>query len=404
MQLGIPTVTTPIPQLEQPPVSPAEMKTRVSPTHFTWRRLAIFISIVSTILLAANAVVCATWSYFFDLPGWLAWQALPGLLAVAFIPTTILRFRSAHPALKIIYAFSASWLGALNFAFFASVACWITQGAAWLAGWALPRFQLAGILFGLAFVATAYGLINARRIRIKRITVRLPHLPEAWHGRTAALVTDLHLGPLSGTKFLRRVIARLHSLKPEAVFISGDMFDGPTHGLDRLVTPWREYTSPLGIFYVTGNHDEFAERSLYLDPVKRVGIHVLDNAMVSIDGLQLLGVHDSEAGDPSELRSILRGARIDRQFPAILLAHRPVNLSIAEAEGISLQLSGHTHRGQMWPWNLLVSRIYGPFAYGLSRQGKLQVYTSSGVGTWGPPLRLGTQSEIVLLRFEAQTV
>jgi predicted MPP superfamily phosphohydrolase len=403
MQHVIPTVTMPIPNVKEQPVSPAKLKSRVAPAHFTWRRLAIFISIVSTILLTANAVACATWSYFFDLPGWIVWQGLPGLLAVAFIPCTILRFRSDHPALKIVYALSASWLGALNFTFFASVACWITQGAAWLAGWTLPRFQLAGIFFGLAFLATAYGLINARRIRINRITVRLPHLPEAWRGRTAALVTDLHLGPLSGARFLRRVVARLRSLQPEAVFISGDMFDGPTHGLDSLVTPWREFTSPLGIYYVTGNHDEFAERSLYLDPIRRVGIRVLNNAMVSIDGLQLLGVHDSEAGDPAELRSILRGARIDRESPAILLAHRPVNLRIAEEEGISLQLSGHTHRGQIWPWNLLVSRIYGQFAYGLSRLGKMQVYTSSGVGTWGPPLRLGTQSEIVLFRFEVQT-
>jgi predicted MPP superfamily phosphohydrolase len=400
MHTGIPTLAAPISNVEEKPVSPVALKPRVSPAHFTWRRLAVFASIVSTILLAANAVVCATWSYFFNLPGWIAWQALTGVLALVFIPATILRFRSDHPALKIVYALSASWLGALNFAFFAAVACWITEAVVWLAGWPLPRFQLAAAWFGLAFLATACGLINARWIRVSRITVHLPHLPARWQRRTAALVTDLHLGPLSGARFLRRVIARLRSLQPDLVFISGDMFDGPTHGLDSLVEPWREFTPDDGIFYVTGNHDEFAERSLYLDPVRRVGIQVLDNAMVSLDGLQLVGVHDSEAGDAAELRSILRGARIDRQRPSILLAHRPVNLAMAEEAGISLQLSGHTHRGQIWPWNLMVSKIYGRFAYGLGRLGKMQVYTSSGVGTWGPPLRLGTRSEIVLIRFE----
>jgi hypothetical protein len=402
MHTDNPTLAAPISNVEEKPVSPGELKPRVSPVHFTWRRVAVFASIVSAILLSANAVVCATWSYFFDLSGWIAWQALPGALAIAFIPVTILRFRSAHPALKIVYALSASWLGALNFAFFAAAACWIAKGVAWLARWPLPRFQIAGILFGLAFLATAYGLINARWIRVNRITVRLARLPEAWKGRTAALVTDLHLGPLSGVRFLRRVIARLRSLQPDAVFISGDMFDGPTHGLDGLMAPWREFTPAHGIFYVTGNHDEFAERSLYLDPVRNVGIHVLNNAMVSINGLQLVGVHDSEAGDAATLRSILREAGIDRERPSILLAHRPVNLEIAEEEGISLQLSGHTHGGQIWPWNLLASRIYGRFAYGLSGLGKTQVYTSSGVGTWGPPLRLGTRSEIVLIRFEQQ--
>lgn len=392
--------TAPISNAAGQPDSPGKSKPRVSPVHFSRRRIAVFASIVSAILLSANAVVCATWGHFFGLTGWMAWQALPGALAIAFIPVTILRFRSAHPVLKIVYGLSALWLGALNFAFFAAVACWIVAAVAWLAGRPLPGSQLAGIAFGLAFLATAYGLVNARRIRVNRITIRLPHLPEAWQGRTAALVTDLHLGPLLGAGFLRRVISRLRSLQPDAVFISGDMFDGPTHGLDSLVTPWREFTPPLGIHYVTGNHDEFAERSLYLEPIRRAGIQVLDNAMVSIAGLQVVGVHDSEAGDAARLRSILNGARIHRERPSILLAHRPINLSIAEEEGISLQLSGHTHRGQIWPWNLMVSRIYGRFAYGLGQWGKMQVYTSSGVGTWGPPLRLGTQSEIVLIRFE----
>jgi predicted MPP superfamily phosphohydrolase len=382
------------------PDFPGVAKPPVGPPDFTWRRIAVFGATVSVILLSTNALVCATWSHFFRLPGWIAWQVPPGALAISFIPCTILRFRSAHPALRVVYAISSAWLGALNFAFFAAVACWLVAGAAWLIGWPRPGFPVAAILFGLAFLATVYGLINARWIRVSRITVHLPNLPEAWHGRTAALVTDLHLGPLSGTEFLQRVIDRLRSAQPDAVFISGDLFDGPTHGLDQLAAPWREYSPSRGIFYVTGNHDEFDERSIYLESVRRVGIRVLDNEMVSVDGLQLVGVHDSEAGDATELRAILQRVRIDPQKPSILLAHRPVNLSVAEEEGISLQLSGHTHHGQIWPWNLLVSRIYGRFAYGLSRLGKMLVYTSSGVGTWGPPLRVGTRSEIVLIKFE----
>jgi predicted MPP superfamily phosphohydrolase len=299
-----------------------------------------------------------------------------------------------------VYALSASWVGALNFAFFAAVVCWVVEGVALLLNWPLPGFQVAAILFGLALVAAVYGLINAAWIRVSRVKIQLPNLPEAWQGRTAALITDLHLGPLSGAGFLRRVIARLRSLKPDAVFISGDMFDGPTLGLDRLVAPWREFSTPRGTYFATGNHDEFAERNIFLDAAKRVGIRVLNNEKVSLDGLQIVGVHDSEAGDPTELRNILHHAPIDRQHPSILLAHRPVNLAVAEEEGISLQLSGHTHGGQIWPWNLLVSRIYGRFAHGLSRLGKLQVYTSNGVGTWGPPLRFGTKSEIVLIEFE----
>ncbi len=401
--MHVSSMSSPVPNVEEEHLPPGVSQAPADEHRFPLSRIVRFGSVVSTVLLSANALVCATWSDFFGLPGWIVWQALPGALALSFIPATIVRFRSNHPALRIVYALTASWLGALNFAFFAALACWIAEVVAWLLGWPLPRFPLAAILFGLAAVVTVYGLINARWLRISRVTVRLPNLPEAWQGRTAALVTDLHLGPLSGAAFLRRVIGRLRSLRPTVVFIGGDMFDGPTLDLDRLVAPWREFSASKGIFFVTGNHDEFAERSLYLDPVRRVGIRVLENEMVSLDGLQLLGVHDSEAGHPAELRQILRRVRLDPLRPSILLAHRPINLPVAEQEGISLQLSGHTHQGQVWPWNLLVSRIYGPFAYGLSRLGKMLVYTSSGTGTWGPPLRVGTKSEIVLIRFEKES-
>jgi predicted MPP superfamily phosphohydrolase len=396
------SMSDPAPNIEEEHVSPAvpaPQSTGATPM-FTLRELARFVSVVATILLLANALVCATWSYFFGLPGWVVWQALPGALALAFIPATVLRFKFNHPALRVIYALSAIWVGALNFAFFAAVASWMVEGASLLAKWSLPRFSIAAVLFGLALLTTIYGLINAARLRVTRISVRLPNLPEAWQGRTAALVTDLHLGPSSGHAFLRRVIARLRSVKPDVVFISGDMFDGPTLGLDQLVAPWREFSPPQGIHYVTGNHDEFAERNIYLEAARSVGIRVLNNEKVTLDGLQLVGLHDSEAGNPTEMRRILKQVRIDGQHPCILLAHRPINLFVAEESGISLQLSGHTHGGQIWPWNLLVSRIYGRFAHGLSHLGKLLVYTSYGVGTWGPPLRIGTHSEIVLIRFE----
>lgn len=261
---------------------------------------------------------------------------------------------------------------------------------------------LAATLFGIALLATIYGLFNARWIRVSRMTVRLPHLPDVWQGRTAALVTDLHLGPLFGSGFLRRIIKRLRSLQPDVIFISGDLFDGTTLGVDQLVAPWSEFSTRRGIYYVTGNHDEFSDRNLFINAVTRTGVQVLNNEKIFLDGLQIVGVHDSESGNPTELRAILRQVQIDPRHPSILLAHRPVNLSVVEEEGISLQLSGHTHGGQIWPWNLLVSLIYGGFGSGLSRLGKLQVYTSNGVGAWGPPLRVGTKSEIVLIRFEEE--
>jgi predicted MPP superfamily phosphohydrolase len=353
--------------------------------------------IISAILLSVNAFVCATLGYFLAVPSWPTLQAVPALFPLGF--TTILGFRYSNPLLRIIYSISAAWLGLLNYAFFAAVASWVLALPDWLTGWPVPQPVLATILFSLAFAIALYGLINAASLRTTRIDVHLPNLPHAWKGRTVALVTDIHLGHISGPGFLNRIIARIRALQPDAVLISGDLFDGTTADLAHLVAPWRNYSAPRGVFYITGNHDEFAERSIYLNAVRDTGVRVLNNEKIDIDDLQIVGVHDSELSDATELRRILRHAHIDPQRPSILLAHRPENLAVAEEAGISLMLSGHTHKGQLWPWTLLVRRIYGPFAYGLQRLNKLQV-TSSGAGTWGPPLRVGTISEIVLIRFE----
>jgi predicted MPP superfamily phosphohydrolase len=244
-----------------------------------------------------------------------------------------------------------------------------------------------------------YGLVNAARLRVTRVTVALPNLPPVWKGRTAALVSDLHLGNIHGAGFARRVVARLAALDPDAVFIAGDLFDGAAIDQAAAAAPWGKWVASLGIYFAAGNHD-FAHRADALTAVRSAGIRVLDNAAIDLQGVQVVGVNDAEASDPGRFREILSLARLRPGVPSILLSHRPANLAIAEEAGISLQLSGHTHAGQFWPWNFLTRRIYGPFAYGLHRFRRLLVLTSSGVGTWGPPLRIGTRSEIVLIRFE----
>ena len=248
-------------------------------------------------------------------------------------------------------------------------------------------------------MAVAYGLANAARVRTTRYTIGLANLPEPWRSRTVVLVTDMHLGNIRGAAFAGRIVDRINELDPDLVLISGDMFDGALIDLDACVQPWTRCRARSGVYFVSGNHDEFANSAGILDALRRAGVRVLDNQMVMVDGLQLVGVHDGDAGDPKDLQVLLANAHIDRTRASILLSHRPSNLGVAEAAGVSLQLSGHTHSGQFWPWSLLVRRIFGPFAYGLNRQGSLQVVTSSGIGTWGPPLRVATRSELVVIRF-----
>jgi hypothetical protein len=360
-----------------------------------------FATVVTTILLAVNWFVFATWNHFWRGSGLPMWQIVLSALTLTFVATTIMAMRYSNPWLRLAYRISATWLGVLNFAFFAACAAWTFSAAmAPLPFQIEPRF-VAAMFFGCAILLTIYGLVNASWLRVTRVTAKLANLPEGWRDRTVALVTDLHLGNFRGSGLVRRVVARLQQVGAEAVFISGDLFDGSKANLDAMIEPWKKFSAPAGVYFVTGNHEEFTARANFLKAVERAGIRVLNNEKVEINGMQIVGVHDGEAQDPRVFREILRAAALDRNRPSILLAHKPSNLAIAEEQGISLQLSGHTHGGQLWPWTWVAARYHGRFNHGLNRSAELQVHTSNGVGTWGAPLRVGTRSEIVLIRLES---
>ena len=287
----------------------------------------------------------------------------------------------------------------------ASIASWIMYGVSGAAGLCWRTAWIAHATFTLATAAGLYGLLNAAWPRVTRITVSLPNLPPQWRGRTAALVSDLHLGHVRNVRFVRRVVNKLLTLKNDIVFIAGDLYDGVAADFEKLAHPWADLVaSPqaatLGVYYIAGNHEEFYRNAEYLPPLLRAGIRVLNNEKVEVDELQLIGVHYRDAVNAEQYRSILRGMKLDRARASVLLLHAPVRLPISEEEGISLQLSGHTHGGQFFPWTLIAQRVWSKFVHGLQRFGTLQVYTTYGTGTWGPPLRLGTRPEIVLIRFE----
>jgi predicted MPP superfamily phosphohydrolase len=154
------------------------------------------------------------------------------------------------------------------------------------------------------------------------------------------------------------------------------------------------------VYFVAGNHEQFGDDSKYLRAIEAAGVRVLSNEKVEADGLQIIGVPYRNATQDGRLASVLQRIGVDRDRASILLTHAPDRPEIAEAAGVSLQLSGHTHVGQFIPWSWMARRMYRQSVYGLSQIGKMQVFTSSGAGTWGPPLRLGSNPEIVVLEFQ----
>jgi len=355
------------------------------------------------LLTAAHWFLYSTWIAFH--PGLspqsiLALRILLTLFAISFIAAALLSFRFSNWAVSALYKLAATWLGALNFFFLAACLCWISDFVLRISHTDPNPPLLANLFFGFGALTAVYGLINARFIRLRRIAVRLPNLPESWHGRTGMLISDLHLGPVNGRAFCRKIAKLAVRLKPEILFIAGDLFDGSKADPVPMIAPLKQLAPPLGIYYSTGNHDEFANVALYNAVLEEAGIHVLENKKIVIDDVQIAGVNFGDTTYPLRLRMLLDGLALDPEKASILLNHVPNRLPIIEGAGVGLQLSGHTHGGQIFPFTWFTRRAFGKFTYGLQKFGNLQVCTSSGAGTWGPPMRGGTAPEVVLLRFE----
>jgi predicted MPP superfamily phosphohydrolase len=366
------------------------------------RSLIPFIAIIQSVLFLTHILLYETWT--FSLPGKVAgafWLKLTlGVLSVSFVSASLLAFRYTNPALRAFYRAAAVWLGLLTFLFVAALCSWAIFGVAQLAGLQVNFHRVVEWLFGAAILIGFFGVVNASWTRITRATIRLANLPEAWRGRKAALISDVHLGHVRNGNFLRRMVAKILQEMPDAIFIAGDLYDGTAIDAAQAAEPLNQLTAPHGVYFVAGNHEQFGDDNKYLKAVEAAGVRVLSNEKVEVDGLQIVGVPYRNATREEHLQSALKSVRLDRERASILLVHAPDHPAVAEAAGVSLQLSGHTHLGQFIPWNWFARRIYRQFVYGLSRIGKMQVFTSSGAGTWGPPLRLGSNPEIVMLQFE----
>jgi predicted MPP superfamily phosphohydrolase len=369
----------------------------------TRKRLIGFIAVIQSVLFLTHFLLYETWAFSpagSDTHGALWIKLILGFLSVSFVAASVLAFRYTNAVLRAFYRAAAVWLGLLTFLLLAAVSSWIIFGVGRLAGLDVNFHRTVELLLGAAMVIGLYGVFNASWTRITRTTVRLANLPEAWRGRRAALISDVHLGHVRNGSFLRRMVTKILREEPDAIFIAGDLYDGTAIDAGRAAEPLNDLTAPHGVYFVAGNHEEFGDDGKYLRAIEAAGVRVLSNEKVEVDGLQIIGVPYRNATRDRQFASVLHGIRLDRDRASILLTHAPDHPEIAEAAGVSLQLSGHTHVGQFIPWSWMARRVYRQFVYGLSRIGKMQVFTSSGAGTWGPPLRLGSNPEIVMLEFE----
>ncbi|WP_225657275.1 metallophosphoesterase [Streptomyces pseudogriseolus] len=245
-----------------------------------------------------------------------------------------------------------------------------------------------------------YGVL--RGPEVKRVTVPLAKLPRAAHGYRIAVVSDIHLGPVLGRGFAQKVVDTINSTQPDLIAVVGDLVDGSVKDLGPAAAPLAQLTARHGAFFVTGNHEYFSGAEQWVEEVRRLGLHPLENARTELPHFDLAGVNDVAGEDEGQGPDFARalGDR-DRARACVLLAHQPVQIHDAVDHGVDLQLSGHTHGGQLWPGNLIASGA-NPTLAGLDRYGDTQLYVSRGAGAWGPPTRVGAPSDITVIELASR--
>ncbi|WP_030162765.1 MULTISPECIES: metallophosphoesterase [Actinomycetes] len=262
------------------------------------------------------------------------------------------------------------------------------------------RIATVGVVI-TAVATTGYGVVEAARPEVVRVTVPLAALPDEFDGLRVALISDLHVGPTRGDEFTARVVETVNAERPDLVAIAGDLVDGTVEKVAGDLQPLVRLSAPLGVYGVSGNHEFYADDGgRWLDVWDRIGIRTLRNEHAVVErrgaSIDIIGIHDYSAPKPYEpdLGRALDG--LNRERFGLLLAHEPRQAFEASDMGVDLQLSGHTHGGQMWPIRYLVP-LQQPSVEGLDRVGETTLYTTRGAGAWGPPTRVGAAPEITIL-------
>jgi predicted MPP superfamily phosphohydrolase len=310
---------------------------------------------------------------------------------------------------ELLHAASYLAMGWLNFVVLLAL---VRDALLWLSAVAAPTWHAilraagaSAVFWGAAAALLIGALAALRGPHVRRVDIPLDDLPTEWEGLRIVQISDLHVGPTIGAAYVRRVVEMSNALDPDLVALTGDIVDGPVARLADAVAPLSGLVSREGVFLVLGNHDYYSGAGPWVTHFESLGLQVLRNEhrLLTRGNARLVvgGVVDPAAyldTPPQSPQPMLAAAPGVGAAVRLLLSHHPKLAPQAEQAGFDLQLSGHTHAGQFFPWTLAVRLVHAPHIAGLSRCGRLWVYVSAGTGTWGPPVRLGTRPELTLLR------
>jgi uncharacterized protein len=317
-------------------------------------------------------------------------------LALSFITAFIWTQFSAHKFLHGIYYGSAVWLGTMvNLLLIFGAGLVVVTVFQWFFP-GIERKTFGFFLLGFAVLYTSYGLYHAGQLKTKFLSIPIKNAPKGWSGKKLAQVSDIHLGIMNGEGLSRKIVSIINEQKVDFVFITGDLFDGSGDDLSKSIAPFDRITAP--IYYITGNHETYLGIDKALSAIKKTKIRLLRDEIIDLAGVQLIGIDYPPRGWKKDIKPVLE--KMVQTKPAILLYHEPAQIETARRYKVSLQLSGHTHNGQIWPMKIFTALIYKGFHFGLHQMGDYSIYTTSGAGTWGPPMRIGSTAEVVIITIQ----
>ncbi|MFO8113047.1 MAG: metallophosphoesterase [Desulfosalsimonadaceae bacterium] len=387
-------------------------------------RLAIFLASIVLIIFSMHWLFIKSIIRFFSITAPLSKAALyTAMVLLTAIVISGFMVARIHETWWITgyYRFASAWLGFLIHFLVAAAAVWIAGTALYFTRLPIERNAIAAIFLLAACAYSIYGIFNAFTPRIREIPVYLDDVPAAWENSKIVHLSDIHLGRVHGKKFAENLAQTVNRINPDIVLITGDILDGmggKWHG--DLALQLDNIKAGKGVFYVTGNHEGYIGERRALQLLEKTNMTILDNRLIEIDGLEILGISYPGIHSMKEIAGLPEGGKKGNDAVRILLFHTPTSVLHQEGDRldrhfhtywmpdisfscnrnlhVDLQLSGHTHHGQLFPANLVTRLLYRGFDYGLNKSGESWIYTTSGVGTWGPPMRTATISEIAVIR------
>ena len=358
----------------------------------------LFFGVSIIVLLLGHTLLWFILIKFFHLitgPSQLAIASVILFLLLSAILSSYLIHKWDNLFTRWYYMFSGFWIGLMVNLLLLVLLILLIKFVSGLVGVEIPEIALRICLIAATLAVSFIGVYRAVSPRVVEYEASIKDLPEAWNNKVIVHISDVHLGPVYRQRFFYSLLAKVNELKPEAVFITGDLFDGMEADFSWLNHPLNLLEAPKGVYYGFGNHDLYLGFNRAVDLLKGNRVTILDNRMEIVDGLQIIGVDYSFDNDFNLEKAILEQAGYSGDKPSILLFHAPVNIELAKSAGIDLQLSGHTHDGQIWPFNFITKLVHHGYGYGLFTEGNFNLVVNGGAGTWGPPMRTTARSEIV---------